>query len=102
MQGEETRGILDPGGSLTDAWADSRLRKMREDCDLLLQLVSQSPGQTPALLIAFQLLAYGVAPRADHLFRMISPSLSAPLAEAVDQLLLETTEQLFGFELDAS
>ena len=33
---------------------------------------------------------------------MVPPGASAPLAESVDQLLLETTNRLFGFELDAT
>ena len=38
----------------------------------------------------------------DHLFRLVPPAHSAPLAVAVDHLLLETTQQLFSFELDAA
>ena len=34
--------------------------------------------------------------------RLIPPACSAPLANAVDQLLLEATQQLFGIALDAS
>ena len=75
---------------------------MQADCQLLLSLVAHAPGQFPALQIALQPLFFCVAPRAHHLFRMVAPGVSAPLAESVDQLLLETTQQLFGFELDAA
>eukprot|EP00973_Karenia_brevis_P054971 7643128-Karenia_brevis.AAC.1 len=75
---------------------------MQHHCDLLLALAAHAPGQFPALLIALQLLVFCVAPKADHLFRMVHPGVTGPLAESVDQLLLETINQLFGFELDSA
>ena len=101
---EHTRCLLDPsaGGALVRRWFDQRLVKMRSDCELLLSLASRAPGQYPALQTALQLLVFCVAPRADHLFRMVAPSASATLAASVDQLLLETTSQLFGFEVSAT
>ena len=99
---DETRCIADstPGQSLSRGWFEKRVEKMRTDCELLQALAARAPGQFPALQIALQLLVFCVAPRADHLLRMVPPGVSGELAGSVDQLLLECTNQLFGFELD--
>ena len=101
MPGDETRCVPD-SGDLSSTWANSRLDLMHRDCQLLIGLLTNAPCEAPALLIAYHLLIYCAAPRADHLFRLAPPAHTAPLAESVDQLLLEIIQRLFSFELDAS
>ena len=75
---------------------------MRTASDLLVELASQAPANYPALHVALQLLVLCVAPKADHLLRHLPPTATLQLARGVDQLLLEATQQLFSFELDAA
>ena len=65
-----------------------------------MDLVTHVPSHYPALLIALQLLIFCVAPRIDHLLRMIPPSVSTQYAEDVDHLFMETLNRLLDFELD--
>ena len=77
-----------------------RLAIMKLAADAVLQMVSQVPYEFPALHVAFLLLRFCVAPKADHLLRHLPPLHGAALGADIDQLLLETLQSLFGFRLD--
>ena len=74
---------------------------MRRDRGLLCKLVAKTPCEAPALQIAFQLL-FSFALRVDFFSFCFTLAPTVPLGQAIDQLILETAQQLFGIELDAS
>ena len=81
---------------------ETRLRLMEDAANLVVALHSRAPPDFPALHIAYLLLLYCVAPKADHLLRHLPPAFSVSFAPRVDQLLLETLQTILGVRLNAS
>lgn len=86
-------------GRFVRAFWEGRLAHMRTAAAALRDLALEAPVGRPALLVALQLLAVCVAPRADHLLRHLPPSDGCDLGEHVDRLLAETLSRLFAFQL---
>ena len=87
--------FLCTGSSFGARFLAKRLAHMEEVASSLLALPGNTPANFPALHSALLLLVWCLAPKADHLFRLLPPEVTSPLALGVDRLLLETFSQLF-------
>ena len=66
--------FCDLAGPFAHNFALEKLSSMRRSADLVIQLASRAPSEAPGLQIAFQLLLFCVAPKADHLLRLLPPA----------------------------
>ena len=89
----------DPTADLLATFLNKRLAHMRAVSELICELPHQAPAGVPALHIAFLLLHFCVAPKVDHLFRLLPPAATQALAHGVDRLLLEKFSELLGVSL---
>ena len=86
-------------GAFTQDFLDGRLDSMRKAAGALERLVCEAPPCAPALQIAVQLLTFCVAPKGDHLLRHLPPRVTARFGSQVDQLLLETFNNLVSLKV---
>ena len=90
-----------PAGPFVRGLVTARLRLMEDSARLVTQLLGHAPPDYPARHVALLLLVYCVAPKADHLLRLLPPAVNASFAPQVDRILLETLESIVEARLSA-